>query len=58
MCGYIAIYSGKQVEIWADSLYAAKLEAIKLLRVPKSKTGLLSVTLCKVEDREVINTIS
>lgn len=55
MCGYIATYNGNRVEVKAASLYAAKQEAIKLLRVPRSKQGLLSVTLAEVDDRPVIH---
>ncbi len=47
MNGYIAFYQGKRVEIHATGLYAAKLEAIKLLNVPKSKQGLLAVVLAE-----------
>lgn len=52
-CGYIALYQGKRAEIYADGLYAAKLEAIKILNVPKSKQGLLSVTLAEKDGETV-----
>lgn len=44
--GWIAIFNGKKLEITkkdAGSLYAAKLFAIKKLKVPKSKQGLLAI---------------
>ena len=44
--GWIAIYNNKRVEIEkteATDLYGAKQLAIKLLKVPKSKTGILSI---------------
>ena len=43
--GYIAIYNGKRIELPLSvrDLYAAKLAAIKTLRVPKSKVGLLAL---------------
>lgn len=41
--GYIARFNGKKIEVEADSLYAAKLKAIKELKVPKSKQGYLSI---------------
>ena len=43
--GYIAIYGGKRIELPLNNggIYAAKLEAIKILKVPKSKTGLLVI---------------
>lgn len=44
--GWIAFYNGKKLEITkneADSLYDAKQKAIKELKVPKSKMGLLAI---------------
>lgn len=44
--GWIAIYNGKRVEITkdeADGIYGAKQIAIKKLKVPKSKQGLLAI---------------
>jgi hypothetical protein len=44
--GWIAIYGGKKLEIKkteAKDLYGAKQLAIKKLKVPKSKTGLLAI---------------
>ena len=46
MAGWIAMYGGKKLEIKkgeAKDLYGAKQLAIKKLKVPKSKQGLLSV---------------
>lgn len=42
---YIAGLRGKEIEIKANSLYAAKQEAIKLLKPKKSEIGLLWVVL-------------
>lgn len=42
---YLAFYNSTSIEIEADSLYAAKLQAIKMLNLPKSKQGLLAVVL-------------
>ncbi len=44
--GWIAIFNGKELEITlkdAGSLYDAKKFAIKALKVPKSKVGLLAI---------------
>lgn len=45
--GWIAFYNDKKLEIYkgvdADDLYTAKLFAIKTLKVPKSKIGLLAI---------------
>lgn len=44
--GWVAIYNGKRIEIPkedASGIYQAKQIAIKQLKVPKSKQGLLSI---------------
>jgi hypothetical protein len=54
--GYIAIFNGKKLEITkdqADSLYAAKKIAIKTLKVPKSKIGLLAIKPAYNESTEL-----
>ncbi len=56
--GYIAFYGGKRVEIQADSLYGAKLKAIEMLKVPKSKQGLLAVELAEKDGEQVTTTIT
>ena len=56
MNGYIAFYNDKQIEIRAESLYAAKLEAIKQLKVSKSKQGLLAVVLAEKGGEQVVHT--
>lgn len=54
-CGYIAFYQGKRIELHAASLYAAKLQAVKLFDVPKSKRGLISVMLKEKNGQPVIH---
>ena len=56
MNGYVCFYSDKQIEIRAESLYAAKLKAIKQLKVPKSKQGLLAVVLAEKDGKQVVHT--
>ena len=43
--GYIALYGGKRLELplSVGDLSDAKQEAIKVLKVPKSKTGLMAI---------------
>lgn len=43
--GYVAIYNSNRIEIPLSigDLYAAKCEAIRILKVPKSKQGLLAI---------------
>lgn len=57
MNGYIAFYNGKRVELYAASIYAAKLEAIKQLKVPKPKQGLLSVELAELGNPDSVEVI-
>lgn len=43
--GYIAFYNKKKIEIPLSigGIYDAKEEAVKILKVPKSKRGLLAI---------------
>lgn len=50
--GYIAFYGGKQHEVYAKDLYAAKVKAIKELKIPKSKQGLLAIELAQVGGKQ------
>lgn len=56
MNGYIALYQDKKLELYADSLYDAKLKAIKELKVPKSKQGLMAVLLAEKAGAPVMHT--
>jgi len=56
MNGYIAVYKGKRIEVWADSLYAAKLEAIARLNVPRNKEHMVVVMLAQSGDKTVTHT--
>lgn len=50
MNGYIAFFYGKRLEIRAASKWAAVEEARRVLKVPKSKYGLLAVELAERAD--------
>jgi hypothetical protein len=52
--GYVAFFNGKRLEIRASSLYAAKLEAIKQFKAPKSKEHLVSVTLAELSNGQPV----
>lgn len=45
--GYIALYGGKRTEIYADSLYAAKEQAVAFFTPPRSKRHLVTVHLAE-----------
>ena len=55
-CGYIAFYNWQEYELYAASKWAAVELARTLLKVPKSKRGLLSVELAeRADNSEVIH---
>lgn len=58
MNGYKAFYNGKTWDIHADSLYAAKVAAIKVICPPRSKEHMVSVVLCEKDDQPVIHSTS
>ena len=54
MNGYKAYYNSKTWDIHAESLYAAKQKAIKVICPPRSKEHMVSVVLCEVDSKQVI----
>ncbi len=50
---YKIFYAGREDEIMAASLYAAKVQAINLFKVPLKRQNMVSVVLVAVEDRPV-----
>jgi hypothetical protein len=53
LCGYVAFYQNKRHELYAESLYAAKLKAIEHFKPPKSKQHMVSVILAEKNGKEV-----
>jgi hypothetical protein len=51
MNGYIAIYKGKQIEVYANTQYDAQLAAAKQFKAKKSYE--VSVYLCEKEGEQV-----
>lgn len=51
--GYIAFYNGRQTEVWATSLYAAKEQAVTFFKAPKSKRHMVSVVLAEKDGQAV-----
>lgn len=47
MHGYKAFFNDKQADVYAESLYAAKLKAIAQFKPRKSQEHLVSVVLCE-----------
>jgi hypothetical protein len=59
MNGYVVFYNSKRVEIYAETLYAAKVKAIEEFRktgkIPKSREHMVSVWLAEKDGKPVIH---
>jgi len=55
MNGYIAMFDGKQVEIWSDTSYHAHLKAMEHFRPSKAKRHLVHVMLAEVDGVPVVH---
>ena len=53
----IAFFNGRQLELQADSKYAAVITARKELKVSKSREGLLAVVLAAKGDEAVVHSV-
>ena len=51
--GYVCFYNRKRIEVYAKSSYAAQHEARDILKVPVSKTYLISVVLAEKDGQAV-----
>lgn len=56
MCGYVGFYNGRRWEGYADSLYAAKQQAIVFFKPPKSKQHMVTVALAEKDGEPVVHT--
>lgn len=54
MYGYLCFYNGKTAEVYAESLYQAKQQAVEAFKVRKNKAHLVSVVLCERPDGSVV----
>jgi hypothetical protein len=52
---FIAVYQGNRVEVYADTIWQAKQNAVKILSVPKKKQGLLSIMVSVVDGKVVLH---
>lgn len=50
MYGFVCFYNSKRIEVYAPSMYAAKLKAIEQFKAPKSKSHMVSVVLAERPD--------
>jgi hypothetical protein len=53
MNGYIAIYKGKRVEVYADSLLAARTKAAEMLKVKPAKHYQIAIMLAEKNGKPV-----
>ena len=54
MNGYIAFYAGKQTEVRAASLYAAKIAAVALFKPRRSQEHMVHVHLAERADGSTV----
>jgi hypothetical protein len=47
MHGFVAIYGARQIDVYADSLYAAKQKAIAQMKLRKSQEHMVSIMLAE-----------
>jgi hypothetical protein len=50
MYGFVCFYNSKRIEVYATSMYAAKLQAIAQFKAPRSKEHMISVILAERAD--------
>jgi len=56
MNGYIALYKGKQIEVYANTSYEAQQKASAQFKAKKSYE--VSVYLCELQGKQVITTLT
>lgn len=54
--GYVCFYEGKRVEVWASDMFEAKRKAVQMLKPPRSKQHMVSVTLAVKAGEQVVHT--
>jgi len=58
MNGYKAFYSGKVIEVYAESLFVAKQKAVAEFKVRPKKAHMVSVVLCEKDGETVTHSTS
>ena len=54
--GYIGFFNDKRIEVYADSLYGAKLKALEIFKPAKSKAHMVHVHLAEKDGESVTHT--
>lgn len=52
--GYVAVYNGRRIELYAKSQYAASEKAKNHFNPPKSKRHMVTTMLCERENGEPV----
>jgi hypothetical protein len=55
MNGYKAFYNRKEIEVYADTLYGAKLKAIQIFKPKKKDEHNIAVVLCEKNGEQVVH---
>lgn len=55
MNGYVAFYKGKRIEVYADTIYAAQLEAAKAFKAKRPYE--VNVVLAEKDGKPVIHRV-
>ena len=58
MNGYKAFYNGKVIELYAESLLAAKRKAVAEFKAPRKKEHMVSIVLCEKDGITVTHSTS
>ena len=58
MNGYKAFYAGKAIELYAETLLAAKVKAVAAFKVRPKKAHMVSVVLCEKAGETVTHSTS
>ena len=54
--GYVCFYNQKRIEIYAETLFQAKENAVLAFKAPKSKRHMVTVMLAEKDGQEVTHT--
>jgi hypothetical protein len=50
MYGFVCFYAGRRIEVYATSMYQAKLQAIAQFKAPRSTEHMISVIFAEQPD--------
>lgn len=56
MNGYVALFNGKRIEVYAETLYEAKQKAFKAFKPRKREERMISVVLAEKDGEVIVHT--